>query len=83
MAKGELHIKIDDSGVDIDVNMTEHELVIAMGSLVDGIKPNLSLPQQAAFVGAIARVMFETETVTMLEHLILATKAAEVKEGVR
>ena len=70
------HIRLEQGpeGIDVDVCCDNHELVIMLCTLIDNIKVNMSMSEQAALIGTLAQTMFGDETEMMLAHLILAVK---------
>ena len=64
----------DDEGIDIQLKCDEHELVIMLCTLIDNVKVDMSMSEQAALIGTLAQTMFGDETEMMLAHLILAVK---------
>ena len=74
---GHLRIEFIEDEIDINMDLTEVELITAVGSIADAIKPRMSIAQQAAIVGTFARVMFKEEAALMLDHIKKATLNAD------
>ena len=78
---GHLRIEFIEDEIDINMDLTEVELIQTIGSIADALKPKMSIIQQAAIVGTFARVMFKEEAAVMLEHIKRVTLNAD-KDGV-